>query len=351
MIFVSKEGDIINTDAGDDYSKSVFFLIDEWNDASNKIEIQTSGSTGVPKLNSFLKRQIKASIDLTASTFGIDENSLLVCNLNINYVAGKMMVFRAQHLKADLMVFKPSSNPLMGLEKQIHLFSRYKKRIFLAFAPLQIQQIIQAKTNLEILRWAKVIIIGGAPISDALEAELLALNLPIFETYGMTETLSHVAMRKLGSLKNVFKPLADVHIDVNDQGCLRIICANTDFKWIQTNDLVKIYKNGSFKLMGRIDNTINSGGIKLQLEVLDKKIEKSNIIKSRYFIFGIPDESLGQKLVLIVENDEMAYQKSDFKQILTKFELPKEIFYIKKFVETPSGKIDKLKTLDAIIRN
>jgi O-succinylbenzoic acid--CoA ligase len=125
----------------------------------------------------------------------------------------------------------------------------------------------------------------------------------------------------------------------------------TDFEWITTNDIVEIIENKTFKLIGRFDNIINSGGVKIQLEEIERKIEENIKIESRYFCFGIPDEKLGQKLVLIVESEEKRISKEQLSTILSKFEVPKEIYFVKKFSETSSSKVDKRKTIDETLNS
>jgi o-succinylbenzoate---CoA ligase len=270
----------------------------------------------------------------------------LVC-LNVEYIAGMMMLVRGMVLGLKLTIIEPSGNPFQELENTIF--------DFYAFVPLQLENILNEEKNVAILNQAKAIIVGGAAVNEVLEQKIQQLNVPTFSTYGMTETVSHIAIRRLnGENKSEhFKVLESVKIGLDDRNCLNIISESSNNKLVQTNDIVEIVSKKEFRLIGRFDNIINSGGVKIQLEKVEKAIEKEIQIfnPKRYFAYGIPDEKLGQKLVLVVETDIFDEKLkevflSKIKLILPKYEIPKEIIFIKSFQETPTGKIDKKKCLN-----
>ncbi len=349
MIFISKNGDLINTEPENTYFKRVFDLISYWNSNSETLELQTSGSTGNPKIIVGSRARIVASIEMTRKAFNLHDNDLFFCCLNVNYIAGIMMVFRALHIGANLLVVEPTSNPLLNLGNQEYLLSKVK--VFHSFVPLQIETILKNPKSAILLNSAKAIIIGGASINSMLSKMCSELFVPIYATFGMTETLSHIAIRDLRKEGESFKILEGVTIEVNTKNCLRINAASTSNEWIQTNDVVELIDNSSFIVRGRIDNIINSGGVKIQLEEIERKIEEKLNLDSRFFCFGIRDELLGQKLILIIEGNRNTVTKEQLQGFLTKFEVPKEIFHIENFVETLSGKISKIKTVNEILNH
>jgi o-succinylbenzoate---CoA ligase len=194
--------------------------------------------------------------------------------------------------------------------------------------PMQVQNSIEALGNV------KKLIIGGAKIDTTLEAKLLPLKTEIYETYGMTETITHIAAKKIG--ENVFTVLPNVKIAQDDRGCLVITVPAISDEPIVTNDLVEIIRENQFIFLGRIDNVINSGGVKLIPEQIEAKlIEK---IDSRFFVTGLPDPVLGEKLILVIEGEKQNFA-SDFFDVLDKFEKPKEIVFVPKFKENENGKL------------
>jgi o-succinylbenzoate---CoA ligase len=325
-----------------EYEQKVIDFCQKWQFGQEEFIIRTSGSTGEPKPIILTRNQMIASAKLTGETFGLKSgDSALVC-LNVEYIAGMMMLVRGMVLGLKLTIIEPSGNPFQELENTIF--------DFYAFVPLQLENILNEEKNVAILNQAKAIIVGGAAVNEVLEQKIQQLNVPVFSTYGMTETVSHIAIRRLNrenKSKN-FNVLEGVKIGIDDRNCLNIISESSNNKLVQTNDIVEIVSKKEFRLIGRFDNIINSGGVKIQLEKVEKAIEKEIQIfnPKRYFAYGIADEKLGQKLVLVVETDILDVNLkeiflSKIKLILPKYEIPKEIIFIKSFQETPTGKVDK----------
>ncbi|TDD97051.1 AMP-binding protein [Flavobacterium cellulosilyticum] len=296
------------------------FLLD-WFDDKSFIELQTSGSTGNPKVFKIEKQAMLDSALATGDFFGLKPGDTMLHCLPTNYVAGKMMFVRSFILGLDMEFVKPTSNPLKNNEK-VYDFS--------AMVPLQ------AKNSLDQLKAGKIkkLIIGGVKVHKALEDELVKLPMEIFETYGMTETITHIAAKKIGE-KN-FTVLPNVTVSVNEEQCLVINAKNISNDLIVTNDLVNLVSDTQFSWKGRIDNVINSGGVKILPEAIEEKL--STLIPRRYFIYGQKDEILGKKIVLFVEGEPLDIQDSVF-NVLDKFEKPKEIKFLPKFKETMTGKI------------
>jgi o-succinylbenzoate---CoA ligase len=329
-----------------EYEQKVINFCQNWQSGQEEFIIKTSGSTGEPKPIILNRNQMIASAKLTGETFGLEAgDSSLVC-LNIEYIAGMMMLVRGMVLGLKLTIIEPSGNP----------FQHFRNPIFdfFAFVPLQLENILENEKNIGILNRAKATIVGGAAVNEVLEQKIQQLNVPVFSTYGMTETVSHIAVRRLnGNNKSEnFKVLEGVIIGIDNRNCLNIISKSSNNALVQTNDIIEIISEKEFRLIGRFDNIINSGGVKIQLEKVEKAIEKEIQIfnPKRYFAYGIPDEKLGQKLVLVVETDILDENLkelflSKIKLILPKYEIPKEIIFIKSFQETPTGKVDKKATL------
>jgi o-succinylbenzoate---CoA ligase len=327
--------------------QGVLDFIKTWESNIDHIAASTSGSTGNPKKIEIAKDYIKASVQMSTDAFLFDQKDVFVCNLSIDSIAGKMMVLRAYELKASLIILNPSSDPisqLLAFEKTKNL--KFNSLVF-AFVPLQVTSAIENERKISVLERAKVILIGGAGISKKLELQLSQLNLPIWATYGMTETVTHIAKRKIG--EPLFTILHKVKIAKDTNQTLLINSPTTGYKWLKTNDLVELNETEEkFKLIGRADNIINSGGVKIQLEAIEEKL--STFISSSFFCFGLPDEKLGTKLCCAFLNtSEISVEREQFKGKMTKFEVPKVFFPLEKFIFTASGKIDKLKTIDAYI--
>ncbi|MBZ4044491.1 AMP-binding protein [Flavobacterium hibisci] len=294
------------------------FLLD-WFDEKEHIEMQTSGTTGLPKLVRLQKQAMIQSALATGDFFGLKPGDKALLCLPVKFIAGKMMLVRSLILGLDLDITEPSTTPL-ALNKTIY--------DFVAMVPLQVQNSIKA------LEKVKKLIVGGAKMDAELEEKLLPLKTEIYETYGMTETITHIAARKTG--EKVFTVLPNVKIAKDNRGCLIITIRAISEQPIITNDLVELITENQFTFLGRIDNLINSGGVKLIPEQIEAKL--TGKINSRFFVTGIPDSLLGEKLILVIEGEKQVFQE-DFFDVLDKYEKPKEIVFIPKFKENENGKL------------
>lgn len=320
---------------GESFEKPIGNFLMDWADPSDSIEVTTSGSTGIPKKIRLKKQHMVNSAMATGSFFNLKAgNSALLC-LPADFIAGKMMLVRAMVLGLSLDYAAPSSNPLKGVEK---------KYDFVAMIPLQVEN------SLDKLNQVVTLIVGGAKMSTKLKSKTIGFNTNVYETYGMTETITHIAAKKIDTLEvNSFKVLPNVSITVDDRSCLVINAPNIADDVVVTNDVVRIISESEFEWLGRFDTIINSGGVKLIPEKIETKL--SSILNTQFFVAGIPDEKLGQKLVLIIEAEKKDLSliiKVQELNSLEKFEVPKQIFFIKQFVMTENGKIQRLKTLDLI---
>jgi len=305
------------------------FLLD-WFDEKSYIELSTSGTTGTPKVIKIEKQAMLDSALATGDFFDLNPGDTMLHCLPTNYVAGKMMFVRSFILGLDMKFVEPDSDPLKNIDEEFD---------FCAMVPLQ------AKNSLEKLKAKKIkkLIIGGVKVYKALEQELVKLPMDIYETYGMTETITHIAAKKIG--ENAFTVLPNVKVSIDDRHCLVIDAKNISKDKIVTNDIVNLISDTQFSWEGRIDNVINSGGVKLMPERIEDKL--STLIPRRYFVSGQADETLGQKVVLYVEGEPMVIEESVF-AVLDKFEKPKEVVFIPKFNETATGKIMRTESIKSI---
>jgi len=313
---------------GDEYEQAIGEFILNWFDDKPYIELQTSGTTGTPKIIRKDKQALVNSALATGDFFELSPKDKALLCLPAQYIAGKMMLVRSFILGLEIDYVAPTSNPLVNNNKEYD---------FVAMVPLQVLH------SLNGLNKVKKLIIGGAKMDKSLEESLLEVKTSIYETYGMTETITHIAAKKVG--EKAFSVLPNVEISQNENNCLVINAPRVADELIVTNDLVELVNDCQFKLLGRIDNVINSGGIKLIPEQIEDKLSK--VISERFFVGGIPDKILGKKLVLVIEGEEQDLDEAIF-NVLGKYEKPKEIFYIPKFIETDSGKIKRKEILENI---
>ena len=306
---------------GDEHEKSVGDFILDWFDKKSYIELNTSGTTGSPKIIQMNKQAMLDSALATGDYFDLRPGDKALHCLSTKYIAGKMMFVRSFILGLDMDFVAPNSHPMLN---------NTTKYDFVAMVPLQ------AQNSLAELKNVKKMIVGGAKISKSLEKSLSKLDAEVYETYGMTETISHVAAKKIG--EKAFSVLPNIKISKDYRNCLVIDAPKISNENIITNDLVELVNESKFIFVGRIDNVINSGGIKLIPEQIEEKL--ADKIHTRFFVTGIQDHSLGEKLALIIEGEKQSLDETIFDG-LDKYEKPKEVFYISKFIETPNGKIKR----------
>jgi len=314
---------------GNESFKSIGIFLLNWFDASSFIEVQTSGTTGKPKLIRIEKQAMVESALATGDFFNLQPgNKALLC-LSTDYIAGKMMLVRAIILGLELDVVLTSSFPLQNIAKEYD---------FVAMVPLQVEN------SLGQLNQIKKLIIGGAAVNSSLKSKLKSFNTKIYETYGMTETITHIAAKSIN--EKCFQALPDVTLLIDDRNCLVIKAPKISNETIITNDIVDLISETEFKWLGRFDHVINSGGIKLFPEQIEEILQDK--IKERFFIAAIDDLILGQKVVLIIESsNKLTIDKETFEE-LSKYEKPKEIFYLDSFIVTDTSKINRKETLKKI---
>jgi len=321
------------------WEKSLFKFILDWLSDSDFISIQTSGSTGAAKTMEVEKGKMVRSAQLTGQFFNLQKNDKALLCLPVDFIAGKMMIVRAFVLGLNVVPVEPSGNPL---QKLTEFFD------FAAMTPMQIYNTLKHEDGFQKLNQVKELIIGGGEVNHTLLSEVRKLENKTYHTYGMTETLTHVALKRLNghNPECCFNALQGVNFEKDDRDCLVISAPHLSEKKFITNDIVELENNQSFNFIGRYDNVINSGGIKISPEKVEQKL--SSLIQNRFILAGLPDDLLGQKVVLIIEGQ--ARSSIDFTNTaLLKYEIPKQVFFIDNFPETESGKIIRTQVLLSVL--
>ena len=315
------------------YLQEIGVFLKEWINDKDYIIVKTSGSTGTPKDIRLLKAHMKNSALATGAYFNLKENSTALLCLSANYIAGKMMLVRALSLGWNIFLKPPSSSPLDD-------DNTYD---FAAMVPMQVGNSLNKLHNI------RQLIIGGAPVSENLQRQLYKLPTQCYVTYGMTETCTHIAIKSLDiNADDEYNIMPNVNVSQDERSCLVISAPNVSCELIVTNDIVKLISKTKFQWLGRYDSIINSGGVKLFPEQIEKKL--SSLITSRFFVAGIPDAVLGEQLILVIENaKEYKVDKKELSTVLLKYEQPKKIVFLSKFKETPTGKVHRSKTLKSIL--
>lgn len=299
-------------------------LEEEWLGPGNVLHCHTSGSTGTPKAIELPKLQVAASAGRTVSFFGLGPDSHLHSCLAPDYIGGKMMMIRAMICGGGFTWEKPSNRPLAdGKEKRIDL---------LCVVPSQLLHIVHNTTHLPEI---KNILVGGSPVSGTLRKEVAASGLAVWETYGMTETASHIAIRRVTDPQGPFRPLPGIAVSA-PAGTLEIEIAG--WQRFVTNDIAEIESDGSFQILGRADNVIITGGLKVHPESVERKL--GALLPFPVMLTSEPDEKWGERTVLLVENPTMTIDEimAKCRSLLAAHEIPKEI-RIAAIPRTANGKI------------
>ena len=302
----------------------------EWNNDSDYVHVQTSGSTGAPKPMLVEKRRMLNSARITCDFLGLREGDTALLCMSLDYIAGKMMVVRALERRLLLITVAPSGHPLADLSPQLSALS------FAAMVPMQVYNALQVPAECERLKQIRHLIIGGGAIDDALAAALKSFPHHVWSTYGMTETLSHIALRKLNGpdASDYYTPFPSVKVSLNDESCLVINAPEVCSERLVTNDIAEL-SEGRFRILGRKDNVICSGGIKIQTEQVERQLRP--YLSQPYLITKRPDEKFGEVVVLLTEGPvDEAHAVCE--RILPKYFQPKAYLHVDKIPLTETGK-------------
>ena len=303
-------------------------FLDEWNNPKNTVEVQTSGSTGVPKCIRVEKQRMLNSARITCDFLGLKSGDTALLCMPLDYIAGKMVVVRSIERQLRLTTVEASGHPLKNITNSFD---------FAAMVPMQVYNSLQVAEEREKLRTIKHLIIGGGPIDNDLQQQLSSFPNNVWSTYGMTETLSHIALRRLNG-ENAslwYTPFNTVSISLNANGCLVIEAPLVHEGRLETHDRAEI-RDGKFRILGRLDNVINSGGIKIQAEEVEEMLRPH--IKMPYLISKCSDEKFGEIVVLLTECPDLSLVKEICCNVLPKFWQPKHYLYTSHIPLTGTGK-------------
>jgi O-succinylbenzoic acid--CoA ligase len=341
-----------------DNARAALDFCGRWLSGEQEFVVHTSGSTGTPKPIALRREQMLVSAQATGQALGLQAGMRALVCLPVRYIAGQMMLVRGLVLGLAMTLVEQAGDPLAGLPVDATFD-------FTAVVPLQLQALLAGPPDYrERLNQMRAILVGGAPVSAALEQQIQTLTAPVYHTYGMTETATHIALRRLNGpdASPWFHPLPGVAIDVDQRGCLRVKGPMTLDHWLQTNDLVDLARANlppatcnmqpaTFRWLGRWDNVINSGGVKVQVEAVEAAVERAwlglGLAERRFFVIGVPDERLGEAVTLVIESDPLPSKVeeallTDTCARLERFHRPRRIVYRLQLAETPTGKIARL---------
>ena len=320
---------------GEAYEISIGQFFINWLNSSDTLFLSTSGTTSESKQLEVSKTSMVAHAKMSASYFLLKPGHKILHLLSSDFIAGKMILVRAMVLGLDLWFYPPSKAPLASLDKVYD---------WAALVPLQLAH------SLNDLYKVKKILIGGAALTSKLKDTALLKakeqQTSLYLSFGMTETLSHIAIALLETNEEpLFKVLPGIIISKNAQDCLEIRAAYLENTVIQTSDLIRLQSPDSFYWLGRADFTVNSGGVKLQPERIEKEL--SPFLNIPFFVFGIPDEILGSRLCLVVseQHKKLAIKALETAIFSHPYYAPKSILMVKEFLYTSSEKIKRKNSL------
>jgi O-succinylbenzoic acid--CoA ligase len=302
-------------------------FLEEWNNSSPYVHVQTSGSTGTPKPILVEKRRMLNSARITCDFLGLKPGDTALLCMSLDYIAGKMMVVRSIERGLKLIVQEPNGHPMAEHIGDVD---------FAAMVPMQVYNSLQVPEERERLKHIKHLIIGGGAIDDALADELKTFPNAVWSTYGMTETLSHIALRRLSGpeVSEFYTPFPGVRLSLSDEGCLVIDAPEVCPEPLVTNDIAEL-SSQNFKILGRKDNIICSGGIKIQAEEVERQLRP--YMRVHYLISKRPDPKFGEIVVLLTEGfiDEA---REVCQRVLPKYHQPRAYIHLDHIPLTETGK-------------
>ena len=308
---------------------SVDEFLAEWRNESPYVRVKTSGSTGAPKQMLVEKKRMLASARRTNDFLGLKPGDTALLCMSLDYIAGKMMVVRALERDLQLMVVEPSGHPMITRSEECVID-------FAAMVPMQVYNSLQVPEERERLKLIKHLIIGGGAIDEAMADELKSFPNHVWSTYGMTETLSHIALRRLSGpeASEWYTPFPSVSVSLNEEGCLVIDAPEVCGERLVTNDIAELVMY-TFRILGRKDNVICSGGIKIQAEEVERRLRPH--LRVPYLISKRPDEKFGEAVVLLTEGDT-AEAQAVCESVLPKYQRPRAYVHVSRSPLTDTGK-------------
>ena len=314
---------------------AVCAFLAEWFSPSPMVEVQTSGSTGVPKRMQVEKERMMRSAIRTCEFLGLHRGDTALLCMDLKYIGAKMMVVRALVAGLRLMVRRPSGHPLADVAQGVD---------FLAVVPMQLYNTLQCAVEAERLAHVRCVIVGGGAVDEALQQRLAGLPCRVYSTYGMTETLSHIALRALNGpqASRLYTPFAGVRLSLSERGTLVVHAPEVCAAVLETNDVVRLHADGRFEVVGRADNTVNSGGVKIQIEEEEQRLK--DFVPVPFALTAVSDERLGEALVLLVDAacplpDEALLTEA--KRRLPRYHAPRHVVRVEAVPLAGNGKTDR----------
>jgi len=309
--------------------ESLYEFLMEWFSASPAIAIQTSGSTGEPTVLMVKKQYLIQSAAQTCDYFKLKPGDNILLCLPLDFIAGKMMVIRALVGRLNLYVTEPDGHPLKAINTTFR---------FISMVPMQVHNTLQVPEESNRFSETAIILIGGSPVSPGLEKALQSFTNQIHASYGMAETLSHIAIRRINGkdASTWYTPFPSVNTSLSREGCLIVDAPMVTDKKVITNDLAKILPDGRFRILGRKDTMINTGGKKVLIESLEIKL--SAVLPFPFAVSSCSDEKFGEIIVLV---SERLVDKKQLREALPAWQVPKRIIQVKQLPYTKSGKINR----------
>lgn len=311
------------------FRSELFAFLSQWFSTGKDLQVHTSGSTGKPKELWVEKDRMMASACLTCSFLGLQRGDTALLCMPLKYIAGKMVVVRTLVAELNLLPVTPSGHPLKGLEEP---------PVFAAMIPMQVYNSLQVPREKEVLQGIRHLIIGGGAIDHQLATELREFPNAVWSTYGMTETLSHIALRRLSGAEasDWYTPFDDVNIRQSSEGTLVIHAPRVCAEELTTNDRAEINGQNQFRILGRKDNTINSGGVKIQIEQVEEILKGH--LSQPFLITSAPDPKFGEIVVLLTEGEATDTIHARCEQALPPYWRPKRIVHVQQIPLTETGK-------------
>ncbi len=305
-------------------------FVSDWQSDSPTLLVHTSGSTGKPKPMLVEKRRMEASARITCGFLGLRAGDTALLCMPLDFIAGKMVVVRSLVWGLRLVAVEPSGHPLKGLTES---------PTFAAMVPMQVYNSLKVEEERRLLRGITHLIIGGGAVNSDMAEELRGFPNAVWSTYGMTETLSHIALRRLSGAEasEWYEPFDGVGVTTNADGCLVIDAPAVCAQPLVTNDIAEIAPDGRrFRIRGRRDNVVCSGGLKLQIEEMEARLQPH--LNVPYMISKRPDDKFGEAVVLLAVTDDMESVREVCRKHMPRYEQPRYFLAVSALPMTPTGK-------------
>ena len=333
------------------YEAKVLDFCRQWLNGTQEVALHTSGSTGQPQPVLMQRQQLEASARRTGDHFDLGPGDRALVCLNCEFVGGMMMLVRGFERRMHLTIVEPHADPLALVPAEASFD-------FASFVPLQLRAVLAAG-HAPRLNQMKAILVGGAPVDQRLGQQIRKLTVPVYLTYGMTETASHIALRRLNGPQPAaaYRVLPGIHVAQDARGCLTVRADVTNDQLVTTTDRVKLLDAHTFEWLGREDFVINSGGVKVQAEkveqVLEVALAELNLPGRRVLVASRPNERLGEQVTAFLEGEPLPEEQQQqllslLRKRLSKYERPRELVYVPQFHTTASGKLNRLATLQSL---